>query len=496
MSQQLIDDIETGRVTSLKLDESLSHPQELATTHFPRLLAALKQQQKYASHNKGSSNVTGTVTPVVVGIESVELTDHFVSQLISTDSFVLLLRHIGLLPHLRKLRVYTVYTAWPVTIWSDSRVLQNAVKLTSWNVTRGIRLTDANDIAILAACLRNHPSLNEVSLLDLGVDDESDGNDGMTDDINIWTGRRMNMNVNNRSRQNETHRDVFADADFDDTDTDDSERTILAESPRRWRGTQNHENVTTAAESAPEKKMTLDPLFAALTTIRNLETVDITVAFDFARQLNRLSDQSLRELFQCHTLNDVSLWDFGLDNRHMLVLKQALQSKSNSNIDTNANATSNLSFLSLRRNPGITVQGWKTLSDMMEQNTTLVSLYYDSASSSTNATNIRAKNNANAKNNAKNTTTSNAIEQRRLLASHHERIRMFLWLNTKGRGQLLDSLTKNSNHHHHHIHHHVTASTTAQHQGLRNEWLAFLGRVSDNPDALLYLLQAHPRLFG
>jgi hypothetical protein len=391
MSSILIQNIQKGRVTSLALDESLSNPEELATTHFSCLLAALEQQQHLQNTNKKTNkrdhdSKYNDTTSIVRGIESVELSDHFLKSITSTSSLVVLLMYISKLPNLRKLRIYSVYIAWPVAIWS--RFLQTAVRLESWHVTRGIRLTNAEDIEVLADCLKNHPSLLEVSLLDLG------DVDGLNDIQNISA--------------NSTEIPLQIDDD------------------------------TTENNSSSTPKMTLDSLVLALSTIPNLTTVDITVAPEFAPKLDRLSDASLQGLFSSspHLLG-VSLWEFGLDNGHMVVLKEAVQSHRR------------LQFLSLQRNPGITCAGWKTVSDMMEQNTTLVSLYYDDSA----------------------TVDS---EQRRLLTAHHDRIRLFLWLNQLGRGDLLTSAKHDSDN--------------------DNAWLAFLYRVSGDPDAVLYLLQANPQL--
>jgi hypothetical protein len=241
--------------------------------------------------------------------------------------------------------------------------------------------------------------------------------------------------------------------------------------------------------------MTLDPLVLALSTIPNLQTVDVTVAPEFAPQLGRLSDTSFRSLFtKCPYLQDVSLWEFGLDNRHMAVLKEAVPSHRC------------LQFLSLRRNGNITADGWQTVSDMMELNTTLVSLYYDddATASSTTATTTTTT-----------TSTTATADSSEYLADLHERIRLFLWLNQLGRGGLLNSITKNSRIA-------VTGTTKAamrvvavetragpKPHRLRlpcsflnstvrqcHDWLSFLDRVSGDPDALYYLLQAHPQFCG
>jgi hypothetical protein len=418
----LIQNIQKGRVTSLALDESLSKPQELATTHFSSLLAALEQQQHLQYTNpktnkRDRSTKDDDTTSIVRGIESVELSDHFLKSITSTSSLVVLLMHISKLPNLRQLRIYSVYIAWPVAIWS--RFLQAAIRLESWHVTRGIRLKNADDIEVLADSMRNHPSLVEVSLLDLGdVDSLLDLGDvdGFWNNNIQWSNRNLNIMY-----------ETFADNNMEE------ENDIISfERPRQ------NDYDTMEDDFSSTLKMTLDPLVLALSTIPNLATVDITVAPEFATKLDRLSDASLQGLFSSSShLLGVSLWEFGLDNRHMVVLKEAVQSHRR------------LQFLSLQRNPGITCAGWKTVSDMMEQNTTLVSLYYDDSA----------------------TVDS---EQRRLLTAHHDRIRLFLWLNQLGRGDLL---------------------TSAKHdRDNDNAWLAFLYRVSGDPDAVLYLLQANPRL--
>jgi hypothetical protein len=349
-------------------------------------------------------------------------------------------------------------------IWS--RVLQTATKLESWHVTRGIRLTNQDDIAVLADCLMNHPSLVEVSLLDLG---DVDG---------FWKNGTRRRNRNGNGNRNQNWYESFADTDTDNEEENDihPERTnniIATETPR-----QNDDNDETTKDDSCTPKMTLDPLVLALSTIPNLETVDITVAPEFAPKLGRLSDASFRDLFSSlPRLIDCSLWGFGLDNRHMVVLKEALQSHHR------------LQFLSIRRNAGITSEGWKTVSDMMEENTTLVSLYYDSVSASQSASTSATTTNTN-------TTADTNNEQRRLnLSAHHDRIRLFLWLNQLGRGGLLDSLTTTAN----------MPDDNAAHRPSRLtylnstvrpcvDWLAFLDRVSGDPDAIFYLLQAHPRL--
>jgi hypothetical protein len=439
----LIHRIQKGRVTSLALNESLSDPQELATTHFSCLLAALEQQQhlQYTStetNKRDRSTKYGYTTSIVRGIESVELSDHFLKSITSTSSLVVLLMYISKLPNLRKLRIYSVYIAWPVMIWS--RVLQTAVRLESWHVTRGIRLTNADDIEVLADCLRNHPSLVEVSLLDLG-------------DVDVlW-----NHHIQRRNRDLNMY-ETIADNDTDNEEENNTQNILANDIISTERPSQNDYD-TTENDSSSTPKMTLDPLVLALSTIPNLATVDITVAPEFAPKLGRLSDASLQSLFCLPCLLDVSLWEFGLDNEHMAVLKEAVQSHRR------------LQFLSLRRNPGITCAGWKTVSDMMEQNTTLVSLYYDdSASASTIADS----------------------EQRRLLTSHHDRIRLFLWLNQLGRGDMLDSLNTVHDQHDNAVAN--IANITQVQQCNDKAWLTFLDRVSGDPDAVLYLLQANPQL--
>lgn len=459
-SSILINNILQGRVTSLALDETLSNPQELATTHLSFLIAALEQQQQFRNTKTNkrdrryctTRNTDGSVV-MVSGIESVELSDHFLKALPSTCSLVVLLMCISKLPNLRKLRIYSVYTAWPVMIWS--RFLQTAVKLESWHVTRGIRLKNQDDIAVLADCLRNHPSLVEVSLLDLG---DVDG---------FWKTGTRRLNRNNRTRY-----ESFADADnMEENDIiRPPERTISGNIMRQ------NDNDTPEDSDSCTSQMTLDPLMEALSTIPNLETIDITVAPEFAPKLGRLSDASVRGLFSdLPHLQDVSLWDFGLDNQHMVVLKEAVQSHRN------------LQFLSLRRNSVITSTGWKTVSDMMEQNTTLVSLYYDAASA----------------------TTADDSEQRKYLTAQHDRIVLFLWLNQLGRGALLDSITNGSMPLDNvTMTEQVRAPLVHQPSSRRNstflsstvrqcnDWLAFLDRVSGEPDAIFYLLQTHPQLCG
>jgi hypothetical protein len=457
MASILIQNIQKGRVKSLALDETLSNPQELATTHFSFLLAALEQQQQYANtktNKRDRRYCRNTDGSLVSGIESVELSDHFLKSLTSTSDLVVLLMYISKLPNLRRLRIYSVYTAWPVMIWS--RVLQTAVKLESWHVTRGIRLKDQHDITVLADCLRNHPSLVEVSLLDLG---DVDG---------LWKSGTRRRNGNNRIRY-----ESFADTDTETENTIHPERTISTEMPHQ---NDVEDNDTTAAADSSTPQMTLDPLMLALSTIPNLQTIDITVAPEFGPKLGRLSDASFRGLFsKSPHLQDVSLWEFGLDNQHMAVLKEAMQSHRR------------LQFLSLRRNSGITSAGWKTVSDMMELNTTLVSLYYDAASA----------------------TTAADSEQRKYLSDLHDRIRLFLWLNQLGRGALLNSITTAMP-----VHDNATVTVT---KGVRaplmyqqpirlssnflnstvrqcNDWPGFLDRVSGDPDAVFYLLQAHPQL--
>jgi hypothetical protein len=464
MSSMLIQNIQKGRVTSLALDETLSNPQELATTHFSCLLAALEQQQQYTNtktskNNRNNnrrycSNSNTGGGSIVRGIESVELSDHFLKSLVSTSSLTVLLMYISKLPNLRKLRIYSVYTAWPVMIWS--RVLQTATKLESWHVTRGIRLNSQDDIVVLSDCLKNHPSLVEVSLLDLG------DVDGLL--------KNASIQQHNRNRN-----ESFADTDTEEENDIHPEATtsatiISTETPRQ----NEDDDITEDAASTP--KMTLDPLVLALSTIPNLETVDITVAPEFAPKLGRLSDSSFNSLFSnLQSLQDVSLWEFGLDNGHMVVLKQAVQSHRR------------LQFLSLRRNAAITSVGWKTVSDMMEQNTTLVSLYYDSASA----------------------ITTVDSEEYKCLSDHHDRIRLFLWLNQLGRGGLFDSITKRSVPQQDHAVTTVARAPLVYHPPNRlnstsnflsstvrqcDDWPAFLDRVSGDPDALFYLLQAHPQL--
>jgi hypothetical protein len=466
MTSLLIHNIQRGRLTSLALDETLSNPRELATTHFQFLLAALEQQQQYTNtktNKRDRRYCTNTAGSIVSGIESVELSDHFLKVLTSTSDLVILLMYISKLPNLRRLRIYSVYTAWPVMIWS--RVLQTAVKLESWHVTRGVLLKDQHDITVLADCLRNHPSLVEVSLLDLG---DVDG---------VWKSGTRRRNGNNRIRY-----ESFADTDTEEENNIHPERTTSAS----LRENDDGNDITEESDSFTPQ-MTLDPLVLALSTIPNLETIDITVAPEFAPKLGRLSDASFRCLFSnLPHLQDVSLWEFGLDNGHMTVLKEIVQSHRR------------LQFLSLRRNSGITSQGWKTVSDMMELNTTLVSLYYDSASA----------------------TTAADSEHHKYLTALHDRIVLFLWLNQLGRGGLLDSITTNSSIHDDKVVGAETKVVGADTKAVRtpltypynskrltpnflsstvrqcNDWPAFLDRVSGDPDAVFYLLQTHPQLCG
>jgi hypothetical protein len=134
---------------------------------------------------------------------------------------------------------------------------------------------------------------------------------------------------------------------------------------------------------------TLDQVVKVLATIPQLETLDITVATDddssSANSIlhrrnnnnnkntnshnasnttndnksyhtdnhrhNQISPNALRHLFQsCPHLTDMSLWDCGLTEDHLLrVIAPALQ-----------HTNTNLEFLSVRRNPDITSHAWCT----------------------------------------------------------------------------------------------------------------------------------------
>ena len=120
------------------------------------------------------------------------------------------------------------------------------------------------------------------------------------------------------------------------------------------------------APSAPPS-LSLDPLFDVLSSLPNLETLDVTGATTeqggTCRRRQRLEDQTLRHLFSNPSLQDVSLWHLNLDAGHIRNLAPVLQ------------VHPNLTFLSLRNNPFL---DWDCLErNMLQWNATLLHLYGD-----------------------------------------------------------------------------------------------------------------------
>ena len=411
MTSLLLNNIQQGRVVQLVLDKSLPLAgTELGTTHFGALISALR----CTTSNR---------------VRSVELTDHFGNQ-IYDHQLRLLLQTIAGMPTLRRFRVYTNTCVWPVAYWT--RVLETAVGLQSWNVTRGIRIDSQDDIQCLAEVIRHHPSLKEVSLMDFGVDA-----------VKLQTTAAAAATLVT-ARQKQTPRIL---------------RRLSSSSSLSTQSNESTSNFVSRQGQQSQYIMTLDPLVNALSTLPCLETIDLTVGSDLVPFMCRVSNQSLQQLLSSPLLLDVSLWDFGLDDAHMPALTAALQHHES------------LQFLSLRRNRGISHVGWHRFAVMMQHNYTLVSLYKDRFCNDTTL----------------DSDSNDCNKKAKAFQVANDRLRLFLWLNRLGRRELLQQSAT-----------FTTAATTCKGNNTNKhqdqQWVAFLNRVGDRPDALFYLLQAKPLL--
>lgn len=111
-------------------------------------------------------------------------------------------------------------------------------------------------------------------------------------------------------------------------------------------------------------KLNLDELFLSIASIPNLESIDVT--FDsLAGAHERLSNDSIRKLLLCQTLEEATLWGTGLDDDHIQAMLPAI------------NRHEKLRFLSLRRNPKISEKGWEAFTKALEGNYTMESIFSD-----------------------------------------------------------------------------------------------------------------------
>ena len=110
--------------------------------------------------------------------------------------------------------------------------------------------------------------------------------------------------------------------------------------------------------------LSLDPIVQALATVPRLENMNITLT---QSAVQRLQNESIIQLFQVETLQDVTLWSMGLDDAHLEALCRVVATHPA------------LVFFSLRCNPKITPKGWQALCDMVVErdNCILRSVYTD-----------------------------------------------------------------------------------------------------------------------
>ena len=108
--------------------------------------------------------------------------------------------------------------------------------------------------------------------------------------------------------------------------------------------------------------LSLDPIVEALATLPRLEMINLTMT---PSSVSRIRNSSFVRLFQVDTLQDVTLWSMGLDDKHLEAISDVLPLHPS------------LVFLSLRCNSKITDQGWQILCDIVEENYVLRSVYTD-----------------------------------------------------------------------------------------------------------------------
>ena len=369
-------------------------------------------------------------------IKSAVLSDFVMGR----DSFIGILKAVSKLPNLEKLGLYASHNVViPVHIIVDilsaatvgsgkqapaselkrqqlslspcSR--SSASKLKHLNVINGLGFRSQDEIDALSHALKNHPTLIEVGLLDLDcVSDREDSNSNDKEE------EQDNM-IGHNSEHRPSHRQ------------------------------QHHHAVVVAKRQA--QRLSLDPLFHALSTINNLETVDITLSTRFMSNMKRLSNSCITGLFgrgdrrndnnsksnnSSSNLLDVSLWHVRLDDGHLRAALPAIQSHPT------------LKFLSLRSNPNITQNAWRSdFLKMLEHNYVLVSVYTDMACS-----------------------------------KFDKQLSTLLKLNQIGRGTLMqDGIEAGVSDDD------APATTTS-----RDDWIGFLDRISHDVDSVYYLLRTDP----
>lgn len=131
-------------------------------------------------------------------------------------------------------------------------------------------------------------------------------------------------------------------------------------------GTVQGDHVRGCSNLGRQKQVSLDSIIKSLSAL-DLTSIDITLGDCLRKNHRRASNLWLRRLLTLPNLEDVSLWDFGLDDEHV---RQAVVPCIRKN---------RVLFISLRRNPAITEDGWTVATNAMHVNYSLVSLFHDNS---------------------------------------------------------------------------------------------------------------------
>jgi hypothetical protein len=310
-----VEQLLAGGLSSLQLDRRfmMKYQKEMAEPgFFERFLDALSQ-------DKGC-------------MLTVFLSDAFLEKF-SLQDLCRLLTTVGTsLRRLQTLRLYCCQQQTRVPVSVIAATVMNLPQLEGLIITRSLQLLSDQDVQLLANALQDHPGLSEVKFLDLSVGkDENTGKAGTTAIVQV----------------------------------DPLEPMLLDEDVEVEESAANNKNETipTVATGA----VSLDPLLFAIASIPRLETVDMTMNPSAKRWMKTVEPATLAVLCKSPHLQDLSLWEFGLQDEHLEAMQPVIIQHPT------------LQFLSLRRNPGISSTAWHQFYDGLEHGYTLCYLYNDDA---------------------------------------------------------------------------------------------------------------------
>jgi hypothetical protein len=278
------------------------------------------------------------------------------------------------------------------------------------------------------------------------------------------------------------------------------------------------------------KQLCLDPIIMALSSLKHLESLNITLdikprfktlqrqdaprrhatkmADDVTCQQAIISPKYLQQLIACTTLKDVTLWECQLNGSHLTALSNALLYGSYSNnhdvVQTNnSEPNQTLQFLSLRCNPHITSNDWRTFYTTTLPNCfSLQSIYNDTvyglancdptvpvhgstASTSKHREGIQWGDLDSTVSISKDTTTYGTSSSTAIAVANAE---LFLGLNSFGRGPIIQGTYMNC----------MKYSSGTGHGSDPSEndecVLDLLSDVSDTLSALYALIRGHPMM--